>query len=221
MRQPLSKILVPALDKTFATRIDRIKNLVLSEVNVKALELITEENNIIVKKVKPNFKALGPKAGARMKDLAAAITALDTHGIALLEQQGWLELQLDGQTFVLNIADVDIVTDDIPGWQVAANGKLTVALDTILTPELEYEGIARELVNRIQNMRKEQDFEVTDRINVIINQSEQLSPAIARFKAYICQEVLADSIEEATEIPGAAIIEVNDFPVSLKITRNN
>jgi isoleucyl-tRNA synthetase len=157
--------------------------------------------------------------GAKMKQISAAVSNLTASQISTLERSGELGLEIEGEIFTLNINDVEILTDDIPGWQVATSGRLTVALDTTVTPDLEYEGIARELVNRIQNMRKDQDFEVTDRINIFIEPREQLTEAIARYKPYICKEVLAEAILESQNIPGASNIEVNEMEVNIKIEK--
>jgi isoleucyl-tRNA synthetase len=219
VRQPLQRIMMPAGTDTFREQVETIKPLLLSEVNVKELEFITDDNNVIVKKVKPNFKALGPKVGPKMKQITAAVGNMSAEQISTLEEKGVLEIDLGEELFPLEIGDVEVLTDDIPGWQVAVDGKLTVALDTKVTPDLEYEGTARELVNRIQNLRKDQDYQVTDRINIFIEAGEQLREAIARYKPYICNEVLANTIEERINIADSSKIEVNDAEVNIKIEK--
>src|SRR5690606_29290460 len=167
VRQPLQKILLPVLDDTFRRRVEQVETLILSETNVKEIEFITDTSGIIKKKIKPNFKALGPKVGKDMKSVAAAIQAFTAQDIAALEVQGTIAIANTPHT--IELADVEIIAEDVAGWQVANLGKLTVALDINIAPALKKEGISRELVNRIQNLRKERGFEVTDRIKSTID----------------------------------------------------
>ena len=192
VRQPLSKILLPILDKHFKHQVEQVKELILSETNIKDIEYITDASGFIKKKVKPNFKALGIKVGKDMKAVAEAITNFTTGEISKLETEGSISI-LNAKYSIL-IDDVEIIAEDVPGWQVANLGKLTVALDVTLTTELKQEGISRELINRIQNLRKEKEFEVTDRINVRLSSHPLINDAVNNNLTYICAEILADSI---------------------------
>jgi len=195
VRQPLQKIMVPVLSDAFARQLTAVQDLILTEVNVKELELLTAESNVLVKNIKPNFKALGPKYGKQMKAIAAAVGQFTQDQIASLESKGSMELTLDGGNVVLELTDVDITSQDIPGLLVANEGRLTVALDIAISDELRAEGVARELVNRIQNIRKDSGLEVTDRINIKVQQNELLAYAVKDNFDYIRNEVLADSLE--------------------------
>ena len=194
VRQPLAKIMIPVSDDKFKTQLESMKQLILSEVNVKELEYMTDDS-ILVKKIKPNFKALGPKYGKLMKSISSALVQLDNEQIKQFESDGKYSLQIDGQDIVIDLTDVEILTQDIPGWLISTMGTLTVALDITITDELKEEGIARELINRIQNIRKEKQFEVTDKINVKIEKNNGLISAVKRNYSYICSETLADSLE--------------------------
>ncbi|MFD0751050.1 isoleucine--tRNA ligase [Mucilaginibacter calamicampi] len=218
VRQPLSKILLPILDKNFKQQVEQVKELILSETNIKDIEYITDTAGIITKKIKPNFKALGAKVGKDMKTVAAAINELSQADIALLESNGSLTLTTHNSQlatdYSLLATDVEIIAEDVPGWQVASLGKLTVALDVTLTNDLKEEGISREFVNRVQNLRKAKGFEVTDRINVQVNGPQDIWASVQNNLTYICAEILADTIlsenqlseGEKTEIDGNEII---------------
>jgi isoleucyl-tRNA synthetase len=192
VRQPLGKILLPILDKNFKHQVEQVKDLILSETNIKNIEYITDASGFIKKKVKPNFKALGAKVGKDMKAIAEAIGNLTQDDIAKLENEEGIPV-LDTRYLLLN-TDVEIIAEDVPGWQVANLGKLTVALDVTLTTGLKQEGISRELINRIQNLRKDKGFEVTDRINVHVQDDSVISDAVNNNKSYICAEILADGL---------------------------
>jgi isoleucyl-tRNA synthetase len=192
VRQPLSRILLPILDKGFKHQVDQVKDLILSETNIKGLEYIHDTAGFIKKKIKPNFKALGQKVGKDMKAVAEAIGKLTQEDIAKLEAEG--SIQLLTPHYPLLTTDVEIIAEDVPGWQVANLGKLTVALDVTITDELKQEGISRELINRIQNLRKGKEFEVTDRINVKLSNHLYIREAVNNNLSYICAEILADSI---------------------------
>jgi len=194
VRQPLQKIMVPTLNKETAENLIHVKNLILSEVNVKELELISEDNDILVKSIKPNFKTIGPKYGKHMKAIASLISTWSSTEIAKIEADGRWGGQINGEDIVLDLKDVVIDTKDIPGWLVANEDGLTVALDISISDELKFEGIAREVVNRVQNSRKEQGFDVTDRISVRIQSSELIKRAIEENQKYISDEVLANEI---------------------------
>ena len=199
VRQPLQKIMVPVLDERFTKNIQHVQDLILSEVNVKELELLDASNNIFVKSIKPNFKTIGPKYGKQMKAIAALVAQMDQHGIAEVEQkQGWTGI-IDGDEVVLDMNDFEIRAEDIPGWLVASENGLTVALDSTITEALRMEGVARELVNRIQNLRKDSGLEVTDRINLTLKSSEFIQLAAEANKQFICEEVLASDLKFSSE----------------------
>ena len=194
VRQPLQKIMVPALDKTFAQNIMHVKDLILSEVNVKELELLEEDNSILVKSIKPNFKTIGPKYGKHMKAIAGLVGQMSTEDIAAIEQnKGWTA-NVNDEEVVLDLGDFEITAQDIPGWLVSSEGDLTVALDVTISDDLKAEGIARELVNRVQNLRKDSGLEVTDRILLKVDTNELIQTAIANNKEYVCNEVLANDV---------------------------
>lgn len=212
VRQPLEKILLPVLDPAFQHQVESVKDLILSEVNVKSIEYITDTAGILVKRIRPNFKVLGKKVGALMKETAAAIGEFSQADILAFEQQGKFSLTVAGQPVELTLEDVEILSEDIPGWQVASEGRLTVALDVTITPALREEGIAREFINRVQNLRKENGFEVTDRIDVRLTGHEALRTPILNNKNYICAEILAASLEwvDTLNHQEAVEIEVDD-----------
>jgi isoleucyl-tRNA synthetase len=168
-----------------------VEALILSEVNVKEIEYITEDSSVLVKKIKPNFKSLGPKYGKLMKQISVQIQQFEQDDIKKLEETGEITFIIDDQEVIVNLEDVEISTEDIPGWSVATQDHLTIALDMTLTPELENEGLARELVNRIQNLRKDKGLEVTDRIALLVEKTEATYEAFEQFKDYICSETLA------------------------------
>ncbi len=201
VRQPLQKVLVPVLDDQFKAQVDAVEDLILAEVNVKELEYVTDASGIIKKRAKANFKTLGRRLGKQMKAAADAIAAWTDTEIGQLEKNKVFNLTLEGETFELTPEDVEISTEDIPGWLVAGEGGLTVALDITITPGLEAEGIARDLVNRIQNIRKEQNFEVTDKIRILLENHAAVTPAVELFSDYIKAETLAQSLQ-LTEHPG-------------------
>jgi isoleucyl-tRNA synthetase len=194
VRQPLQRILLPVVNNTFKTHVDQVRDLILSEVNVKEIEYLTDSSGILSKKAKPNFKVLGKKLGKQMKDAAALISAFGPDEIALLEKTNNYSLSINGDTFDLTLDDLEIVTEDIPGWQVATDDDLVVALDLTLSDELIAEGYARDLVNRIQNVRKAKGFEVTDRIEVVVSEHPDVEIAIEQYADYIKTETLAESL---------------------------
>lgn len=215
VRQPLQKVMLPILDADFQTQVEAIKDLVMAEVNVKAFEYVTEADGLVKKRAKANFKTLGRRLGKDMKAAADFIAGMNAAQIGALEASGQMEVQLNGNTHTLTPEDIEVSTDDIPGWQVASDGKLTVALDVTITPELAHEGMARELVNRIQNIRKERDFSVTDRIAVTFDDHEAITAALALFGDYIKGETLADALltghaegGEMVELPGEVSLRI-------------
>lgn len=217
VRQPLSKILLPILDKSFKQQVEQVKDLILSETNIKDIEYITDAAGFIKKKVKPNFKALGAKVGKDMKAVAEAITNFGQDEIAGLETEGNISI-LDAKYSIL-LNEVEIIAEDVPGWQVANLGKLTVALDVTITDELKQEGISRELINRIQNLRKEKEFEVTDKINVRLENHEFVSNAVKNNLAYICAEILADSLMLENELKEGDTIVIEENKIFIAISK--
>jgi isoleucyl-tRNA synthetase len=218
VRQPLQKIMVPSLNEDFVRRILHVKDLILSEVNVKELELLDAANTVFVKSIKPNFKTIGPKYGKQMKAIAAMTAALGQAEIASIEQTGEWRKTVDGADVELTAEDFEIRAEDIPGWTVASEGGITVALDTTITDELRNEGIARELVNRVQNLRKDAGLEVTDRIRLVLETSSEIQRAVAENKSFVCDEVLANDISfgslgDAQQID---LMEEGDTKISLE-----
>ncbi len=197
VRQPLARIIVPVLSERFRKQFEAIENIVLTEVNVKAVEYLTDASGIIKKKIKPNFKTLGPKYSKLMKQIASMVTAMDQAQIATFEREGSYDTLIEGEPVRLVTEDVEILTEDIPGWQVASEGNLTVALDIHVSPELKLEGIARELINRIQNLRKDSGFEVTDKIELTIGNHPELAEALEKYGDYICTQTLAVQLKLA------------------------
>ncbi|MGN0022227.1 MAG: isoleucine--tRNA ligase [Sphingobacterium hotanense] len=218
VRQPLSKILVPVLDSSFQEKVEKVKDLILSETNIKDIEFITDTTGIIKKKIKPNFKALGAKVGKDMKTVAAAIQAMSAEQISELEING--NIALTGTEYVISSEDVEIIAEDVEGWQVANLGRLTVALDVHITPELKDEGLARELINRIQNLRKDKGFEVTDRIAVTLSQNTEIQQAVENNFSYICTEILADALKIDNSLVIGEPIEVDGKNLLLLIEKN-
>jgi isoleucyl-tRNA synthetase len=208
VRQPLQKIVIPVRDEAMKAQIEKVQHLICSELNIKEIEFLAADNNLLVKKIKPNFKTLGPRYGKVMKALGAAIMAFSQQQINALEADGRCVVSVEGQDCEVLISDVEIATQDIPGWVVANDGSLTVALDIQLTPELIDEGIARELVNRIQNIRKEQ-FDVTDRI-VVELQNGEWDAAVECHREYICTETLCTSLTLVPEVKDGTEIDIID-----------
>jgi len=223
VRQPLQKILVPVADDAAKERLQAVAGLILSEVNVKKLRITDSTGSgILVKKVKPDFKKLGPKFGKQMKAVAAAVARLSQQQIAELENAGKIALDIDGAGIGLELADVEIISEDIPGWLVANEGAVTVALDITVTDELRKEGLAREIINRVQNIRKSRDYEITDRINIRIARSEATDTAVREFTEYIAGQVLAKAIVLAdidASAPGAEVLEIDDISLPVIIEK--
>ena len=194
VRQPLQKIMVPVLNSDFAENILHVKDLILSEVNVKELELLAEDNSVLVKSIKPNFKTIGPKYGKHMKAIAGMVAQISTEGIAKIEQEKGWKGEISGEQINLDFADFDINAKDIPGWLVSSEGDLTVALDVTISDQLKSEGVARELINRVQNLRKDSGLEVTDRILLKVDTNDFIKKAIQDNVVYVCNEVLANEV---------------------------
>jgi isoleucyl-tRNA synthetase len=222
VRQPLNKMMIPVSDGGFREQVENVKSLVLNEVNVKEIEYITDTAGILVKRIKPNFKSLGPRYGKLMKELSAAIGQMEQDQIAAFEKEGMYSIDLGGETATLTQEDVEIVSEDIPGWLVANDGAITVALDINITEELRQEGIARELINRIQNIRKESGFDVTDRIHVTMEKHEVINDAVDTHAKYIGSQTLADKIElsESLENNHSKRIDIDeDVYINIRVTR--
>ena len=223
VRQPLSAIMVPVADKTAGDMVRSISDILLTEINVKELKIVGNEEGILVKKVKPDFKKLGPKFGKQMKGAAAAIAAMSQHEIAVLEQQGFAMLNLEGGEARLDACDVEIISEDIPGWLVANDGNLTVALDITVTDDLRREGFAREIVNRVQNIRKDRGYDITDRINLVFDSADDIQDVLDQFGNYIGGQVLAASLTVGTvdpENPDAETLDIDGKAVKVQISLN-
>ena len=219
VRQPLQKALVPVLNPAMKKQLEKVEDLVKNEVNVKEVQYLTETEGFIKKKIKPNFVALGKRLGAKMKAVSTALSQFTQEDIANLEKVGSHSLRINNEDLILQLPDVEITSEDVPGWMVATKGPLTVALDVTVTPELVNEGNARELVNRIQKIRKESGFELTDRINVKLADANELKAAITKFNDYICAEILADKLELVPEMASGTEIEINDIPLKVLVTK--
>ena len=221
VRQPLTKIVIPVLDNDTEHRIAAVKNLILNEVNVKELELIHDTTGVITKRIKPNFKTLGPRYGKYMKQIAALTATFTQERIAEIEQSETTVLDMGGERITVTAADFEITSEDMPGWLVTSEGKLTVALDITVTPALLREGVARELINRIQNIRKDSGLEVTDKISVAIEAKESVKDAVAEFGGYIGQQTLATEVRTEDEPKGEFTVDsdVNDEPLKIAITK--
>jgi len=222
VRQPLTRIMIPLTNGKFKERFEAVKDLILSEVNVKEVEYIEDTSGILVKKIKPNFKTLGPRFGKMMKQISAAINSLEQKDISEFESSGSYSFKIEGETIKLGLDDVEIISEDIPGWLVANEGALTVALDVTLTEELKQEGIAREFVNRIQNLRKESGFDVTDKIRVSIENLEEIAEAVRKHSGYIGSQTLADHIELSSfeETKDVSWIDIDNIPVRIRIRKS-
>ena len=219
VRQPLSKILLPVLDESFIQQVEAVKDLILAETNIKNIEYITDAAGVIHKKAKPNFKTLGRRLGKHMKAAAQLISQLSQEQINEIEKTGRFSLNVEGTTYELTAEDFEISAEDVPGWLVATDNELTVALDIQLNDELIAEGTARELVNRIQNLRKSKDFNVTDRIAVHIQAHDRIAPAVAKFGDYIKGEVLAESLT-LNDAPNGEPVELfDDLTVRIAVER--
>ncbi len=219
VRQPLQKVLIPVLSQAMKTQLQLIEDLIIAEVNVKELVYITETEGVIKKKVKANFKALGGKLGQNMKAASAIIGNFSQVDIANLEKNGKIEIILNENTVEIELNEVEIAAEDIPGWSVASKGSLTVALDIVLSEDLKQEGEAREFVNRVQNIRKDNGFDLTDRIFVKLLEANGLKQSIIKYNDYICREILADVIEWVPEMQDGVAIDVNDILLKVVVTK--
>jgi isoleucyl-tRNA synthetase len=221
VRQPLSRMMIPLLDASTKDNIEAIKQLVMNEVNVKNIEYIEDTTGIMTKRIKPNFKTLGPRYSKQMKQISALVAAFSQSDIAQLERSEKWCAEIDGINVETTLEDFIIQTEDIPGWLVASEGKLTVALDITITEELKREGIARELVNRIQNIRKESGFEVTDKITVEIERHEMLEGAIADYGTYIAQQTLAHNVALVDAVQNPVAIEIDETQINIEVRKSD
>jgi isoleucyl-tRNA synthetase len=218
VRQPLQKIAIPAADEVMKSRIEAVKQLILGEVNVKELVFV-EGDGILVKKIKCNFRTLGKKFGKLMKSVNEAVTNMSQEQIAELEKNGNITLQVEGVDALIELSDVEIFSEDVPGWTVANEGALTVALDVEVTDDLRREGVAREIVKKIQAMRKESGFDIVDRIAVAIASSEATDAAVEQFNTYICNQVLADELKISDNVDGDNVVELDNVAVKLSVRK--
>ena len=219
VRQPLQCIMIPVLDEEQRAHIEAVKALIMSEVNVKDIKFVDGAAGVLVKKVKCDFKKMGPKFGKQMKAVAAAVAEMSQDAIAELEKNGSYTLQLDGTDVLVEATDVEIFSEDIPGWLVANEGKLTVALDVTVTEELRREGIARELVNRIQNIRKSSGLEITDKIKITLSKNQQTDDAVNEYKDYICNQVLGTSLTLTDEVENGTELNFDDFSLYVSVVK--
>ncbi len=220
VRQPLSRIMIPVNSEEMRSDLEAMSSLVLSEVNVKEMQLLDASESILVKRVKPNFKKLGPKFGKSMKQVAAAIAEMQQSEIAQLEANGTVTLDMNGTPAEISVSDVDIISEDIPGWLMANEGNITVALDITVTPELLNEGIAREIVNRVQNIRKDRQYDITDKIDIVIESTEFTDSAFKEFADYISKQVLANSLvigEICGESEENATLDIDEQNINVRI----
>lgn len=219
VRQPLQKVLIPVLTAQMQEQLQKVEDLIKTEVNVKEIAYLSPDDTFIRKKVKPNFQVLGKKLGGKMKAVAAALSEFTQEQIAILEKETVYNLLIDNENLPLHLSDVEMVSEDVPGWLVANKGALTVALDVTVTPDLENEGNARELVNRIQKIRKDSGFALTDRINVRLAETPLLQAAIMEYKNYICAEILAESLEVVPQLDEGTTIEVNETNILVQVSK--
>ena len=223
VRQPLQKIIIPIVNEEFAADVQKIADIVKSEVNVKEIELLSDASGILVKKVKANFKSLGPRYGKIMKQIAAHLSEMENATIFAFEKSGSYSFDIEGTPVEITLADVEIISEDIPGWQVANEGAITVAIDTTITPELLHEGIAREFVNRIQNLRKESGLDVTDTIDLYIQKHDFVNQAVEKYKNYMASETLCTSVTlaEQVTVENKKMIEIEEIELEIGIQKTN
>ena len=220
VRQPLQKIMIPVLDINMKHQLEKVEDLIKSEVNVKELQYLTETEGVIKKKAKANFKVLGTKLGANMKEAANQIANFNQQQIAELEQKGEIQISIQNTNYSILATDLEIIAEDIPGWSVASKGALTVALDITINEALKMEGDAREFINRIQTIRKESGFELTDKIDITIVDNKTLENSINTYKPYICGEVLANDIAwQTSDLTNGIEIEVNETLLKVLVTK--
>jgi isoleucyl-tRNA synthetase len=219
VRQPLQCIMIPVTDDAQRAHIEAVKELIMNEVNVKEIQFVDGAAGVLVKKVKCDFKKLGPKFGKQMKAVAAAVAGMSQEAILELELKGAYTFDLDGTPATVEATDVEIFSEDIPGWLVANEGKLTVALEVTVTEELRKEGVARELVNRIQNIRKSSGLEITDKIRITLSKDEHINEAVAQYRSYICNQVLAVQLDLVDAVPEGTELDMDDYKLTVSVTK--
>lgn len=219
VRQPLECIMIPVVDDVQRAHIDAVKALIMSEVNVKEVRFVEGAAGVLVKKVKCDFKKMGPKFGKQMKAVATAVSEMSQDAIAELEKNGTYKLNVAGEEVTVDVADVEVFSEDIPGWLVGNEGKLTVALEVTVTEELRREGIARELVNRIQNIRKSSGFEITDKIKIFLSKNPQTNDAVEEYKDYICNQVLGVSLVLVDKVENGVELSFDDFSLTISVVK--
>ncbi|MFO7791008.1 MAG: isoleucine--tRNA ligase [Bacteroidales bacterium] len=222
VRQPLQKIIIPVMNKKMQEQLEKVENIIKTETNIKDIEYLSDASDVLVKKIKPNFKNLGPKYGKMMKQIAPRIMQMSQEDISTLEKNGEYHLNIDDQSISIGLDDVEIYSEDIPGWEVTNQGNLTVALDIQITEALKQEGLARELVNRIQNLRKDSGFDVTDKIHINIESDTEIQQAIAAYESYVCEQTLALSIKNCDKLKQKSTVCVqlnNNKEVKLSIEK--
>lgn len=222
VRQPLQKIIIPVMNKKMQEQLEKVENIIKTETNIKDIEYLSDASDVLVKKIKPNFKNLGPKYGKMMKQIAPRIMQMSQEDISTLEKNGEYHLNIDDQSISIGLDDVEIYSEDIPGWEVTNQGNLTVALDIQITEALKQEGLARELVNRIQNLRKDSGFDVTDKIHINIESDTEIQQAIAAYESYVCEQTLALSIKKCDKLKQKSTVCVqlnNNKEVKLSIEK--
>jgi isoleucyl-tRNA synthetase len=219
VRQPLAKLIIPVLDRSIEEQLEMVKEIILNEVNVKEMEFIHDTTGVITKKIKPNFKTLGKRYGKQMKEIAASFVNLSQETISEIEKAGDYTLALPSGDVILSVEDYEITSEDMPGWLVATEGKLTVALDITVTDALRREGVARELINRIQNLRKESGFEVTDRIKVFIQSNPEIEDSLSDFNSYVCEQTLSKSITLTENCEDGTPVEWDDGELRISVVK--
>ena len=219
VRQPLQCIMIPVVDEEQRAHVEAVKSLIMNEVNVKEIRFVDGAAGVLVKKVKCDFKKLGPKFGKQMKAVAAQVAEMSQEAIAELEKAGSYTFHLDSGDATIETSDVEIFSEDIPGWLVANEGKLTVALEVTVTEELRREGVARELVNRIQNLRKSSGFEITDKIRICLSKNQQTDDAVTEYKDYICNQVLGTSLTLVDEVENGTELNFDDFSLFINVEK--
>jgi isoleucyl-tRNA synthetase len=219
VRQPLNKAIIPALNAEFSDQLKRVEKLIKSEVNIKEIEIIDKDSSVIKKSAKPNFKSLGKKVGKDMKVVSNQIFSFTNDNISKLESGKSIEITAEDRTYDIILEDIEIKTTEIPGWQIISDNNYTVALDLELTTELKNEGIAREFVNKVQNLRKEKDFQVTDKINVTIDNHPYIKDAIESHNEYICGEILAKAIILNDDMDTSDEVDIDTHQIQIKLTK--
>ena len=220
VRQPLQKVMIPVLDEKQKAEIQAVSNLIMAEVNVKEVELLDDASGILVKQIKPNFKTLGPRFGKDMGLISKEIQGFSQEQINQLDREGSINIDISGKSIILSLDDVEITSQDIPGWLVANSDGITVALDITISETLKREGVARELVNRIQNIRKDSGFEVTDKIKVVLQHDAELEASVLENRGYIMSETLTEQLDFSNDLNGSATaIEFDDIKTKILITK--